>query len=101
LQPKAIYIDPRLIERLEGRRVLLVDDVISTGGSVAAQMALMHKLGAKVVGIVTAMSESRIWVEKLAAIDAVYPALVRSVIQCPLFHKTEGGWMPDWHTTPD
>jgi adenine/guanine phosphoribosyltransferase-like PRPP-binding protein len=100
-QRKAIYIDPRLIERLEDRRVLLIDDVISTGGSAAAQMFLMRKLGAEVVGIITAMRETRRWIEKLAAIDAAYPALVRSVFQCPLFRRTEGGWMPDWQTTPD
>jgi adenine/guanine phosphoribosyltransferase-like PRPP-binding protein len=71
LQRKAVYIDPRLIERLEGKRVLLVDDVISTGGTVAAQLALMKKLGAEVVGVITAMRETRVWVETLAAIDAL------------------------------
>lgn len=101
LQRKAVYIDPRLIERLEGRRVLLVDDVISTGGSVAAQMALMRKLGAEVVGVVTAMRETRMWIDKLAAMDAAYPALVRSVIQCPLFRRTENGWIPDLQATYD
>jgi adenine/guanine phosphoribosyltransferase-like PRPP-binding protein len=101
LQRKAVYIDPRLIERLEGKRVLLVDDVISTGGTVAAQLALMKKLGAEVVGVITAMRETRVWVEKLATIDAAYPALVRSLIQCPLFRKSKIGWMPDCNTMPD
>jgi adenine/guanine phosphoribosyltransferase-like PRPP-binding protein len=101
VQPKTVYIDPRLIERLEGKRVLLVEDVISTGGTVAAELALMKKLGAHVVGVITAIRETRVWAEKLAGIDPAYPALVNSVIRCPLFRKSSAGWIPDWATLPD
>lgn len=34
----------------EGDRVLLVDDVIATGGTAAAAVSLLHKIGADVVG---------------------------------------------------
>jgi adenine/guanine phosphoribosyltransferase-like PRPP-binding protein len=101
VQPKTVYIDPRLIERLEGKRVLLVEDVISTGGTVSAELALMKKLGALVVGVVTAIRETRVWIDKLAAIDPAYPALVTSPIRCPLFRKSGPGWAPDWSTMPD
>src|ERR1700733_8603773 len=67
VQPKTVYIDPRLIERLEGKRVLLVEDVISTGGTVSAELALMKKLGAHVVGVITAIRETRVWADRLAA----------------------------------
>jgi adenine/guanine phosphoribosyltransferase-like PRPP-binding protein len=101
VQPKIVYIDPRMIERLEGRRVLLVEDVISTGGTIAAELALMKKLGAHVVGVVTAIRETRVWADKLAAIDPAYPALVTSPIRCPLFRRSPAGWVPDWTTLPD
>ncbi len=101
VQPKIVYIDPRLVERLEGKRVLLVEDVISTGGTVAAELALMKKLGAQVAGVITAIRETRVWIDKLGAIDPAYPALVTSPIRCPLFRKTVGGWVPDWTTLPD
>jgi len=100
VQPKTVYIDPRLIERLEGRRVLLVEDVISTGGTVAAELALMKKLGADVVGVVTAIRETRVWIDKLAAIDPAYPGLVHSPICCPLFRRSGSGWAPDPSTLP-
>jgi adenine/guanine phosphoribosyltransferase-like PRPP-binding protein len=100
VQPKTVYIDPRLIERLEGKRVLLVEDVISTGGTVAAELALMKKIGAHVVGVVTAIRETRVWIDKLAAIDPAYPALVTSPICCPLFRRSGAGWVPDWTTMP-
>lgn len=101
VQPKTVYIDPRLIERLEGKRVLLVEDVISTGGTVSAELALMKKLGAHVVGVVTAIRETRVWIDKLRAIDPAYPALVNSPIRCPLFRQKGAGWDPDWSTMPD
>jgi adenine/guanine phosphoribosyltransferase-like PRPP-binding protein len=101
VQPKIVYIDPRLIERLEGKRVLLVEDVISTGGTIAAELALMKKIGANVVGVVTAIRETRVWADRLAAIEPAYPALVLSPIRCPLFRKSESGWVPDWSTMPD
>jgi adenine/guanine phosphoribosyltransferase-like PRPP-binding protein len=100
VQPKTVYIDPRLVERLEGRRVLLVEDVISTGGTVSAELALMEKLGAHVVGVVTAIRETRVWMDKLAAIDPAYPSLVTSPICCPLFRQAGDGWAPDWATLP-
>jgi adenine/guanine phosphoribosyltransferase-like PRPP-binding protein len=100
IQPKTVYIDPRLLYRLEGRRVLLVEDVISTGGTVAAELALMKRIGAEVVGVVTAIRETRVWIDKLSAIDASFPQLVTSPICCPLFRKTADGWVPDPSTLP-
>jgi adenine/guanine phosphoribosyltransferase-like PRPP-binding protein len=101
VQAKTVFIDPRLLERLEGKRVLLVEDVISTGGTIAAELALMKKLGADVVGVVTAIRETRAWMEKLSAIDPAYPSLVTSPICCPLFRRFETGWVPDWTTLPE
>ena len=101
VQPKTVYIDPRLLERLEGKRVLLVEDVISTGGTVAAELALMEKIGAHVIGVVTAIRETRVWIDKLSAIDPAYRALVTSPICCPLFRKSGDGWIPDASTMPD
>jgi adenine/guanine phosphoribosyltransferase-like PRPP-binding protein len=101
VQPKTVYLDPRLIERLEGKRVLLVEDVISTGGTVVAELALMKKLGAHVVGVVTAIRETRVWIDRLGSADPSYPGLVRSPIRCPLFRKSTAGWVPDCSTLPD
>ena len=100
-QVKQVYIDPRIVNRLRGRRVVLVEDVISTGTTIAAQIKLMSMLQAEVVGIVTAMQETRAWIERLARIDPRYPKLVRSCIRCPLFQRAADGWVPDWSTLPD
>ena len=99
-QSKLVYIDPRIVNRLRGRRVVLVEDVISTGATLAAQIALMSKLQADIVGIVTAIQETRAWIERLGGIDPRYPKLVHSCIRCPLFRRTPQGWVPDWTTLP-
>jgi adenine/guanine phosphoribosyltransferase-like PRPP-binding protein len=99
-QPKQVFIDPRIVDRLRGRRTVLVEDVISTGTTIAAQLTLMSKLQAKVVGIVTAMQETCAWIERLGSINPRYPKLVRSCIRCPLFRRVRGGWAPDWTTLP-
>jgi adenine/guanine phosphoribosyltransferase-like PRPP-binding protein len=99
-QSKQVYIDPRIIDRLRGQRVVLVEDVISSGATIAAQLTLMSQLQAEVVGIVTAMQETRAWIERLGNIDPRYPKLVRSCIRCPLFQRVQGGWAPDWSTLP-
>ncbi|CCB63890.1 MULTISPECIES: phosphoribosyltransferase [unclassified Hyphomicrobium] len=100
LKPKTVFIDPRLLERLEGKRVLLVEDVISTGGTVSAELELMKKIGANIVGVVTAIKETRVWERTLGDIDPAYRALVHAPIKCPLFRKTPEGWVPDMLTMP-
>jgi len=100
-KPKQVFIDPRLLERLAGKRVLLVEDVISTGGTLAGELRLMKRIGANVVGIVTAVKETNVWQKNLAALDSAYPALVHAPLAFPLFRKTPQGWMADAATAPD
>ena len=38
-QQKRLYIDPRMLPLLEGRRVALIDDVISSGASIVSGLA--------------------------------------------------------------
>jgi adenine/guanine phosphoribosyltransferase-like PRPP-binding protein len=98
---KKVYLDPRLLDRLAGRRVVVVEDVISTGTSILALLALLAKAGIQVQGIVTAMQESRIWMERLAAADPTYPQRVHSVLRSPLFKRFGAGWIPDPTTLAD
>ena len=45
-----LYLGDNDVEFLQGKRVLIVDDVVSTGESLAALEALMDKINANVVG---------------------------------------------------
>jgi len=52
---KRLYLDPRMVPLLAGRRVLVVDDVLSSGASLAAVLALLELAGVAPVAGVFAM----------------------------------------------
>ncbi len=84
---RRMWLDPRLLPRLQGRRVLLVDDVISTGSSAQAGLALLRAAGVAPVGLAVAMIQGGVW-------RAAWPAEVPVVaaFSTPRFRRVAGGW---------
>lgn len=64
---KTLYIDPRMLPLLRGKRVAVVDDVISSGQSMGAVLRLLAKAEIEPVAIGCAMLQGRHWEEPLAA----------------------------------
>jgi adenine/guanine phosphoribosyltransferase-like PRPP-binding protein len=93
-QEKRVYLDARMVGRLTGKRVLLVDDVISTGTSAIAAMRVLGKVDAPVVGMVFAMLQTERWRERLAEADAAWSGLVNGVFRTPQFERGADGWWP-------
>jgi len=91
---KRVYVDPNALPRLEGKRVVLVDDAISTGGTMVSVLTLLARLGCVPERIVVAMRQGTAWRETLAAVDPAMPGRVRSAFASPLFTRVENGWMP-------
>jgi adenine/guanine phosphoribosyltransferase-like PRPP-binding protein len=86
-----LLLDRRRIGLVSGRRIALVDDVISTGGSISAALQLLDKAGAEVVAIGALLTEGDGW--KAALGDRA--TLVRSLGTIPVFTPApEGGWLP-------
>jgi adenine phosphoribosyltransferase len=56
-KPQTLYIDEEDAAYMKGRRVLIVDDVISTGESVGAVEALIEKAGGTVAGRMAVLAE--------------------------------------------
>lgn len=52
-----LYLSKADCENLKGRRILIVDDVISTGESLAAMEELLHTIGGQVVGKACVLAE--------------------------------------------
>ncbi|MGI4955852.1 MAG: phosphoribosyltransferase, partial [Janthinobacterium lividum] len=77
---RRMWLDPRMLQRLAGRRVLLVDDVISTGQSALAGLALLRQAGIVPVGLAVAMIQTRRW-------TAIWPPElpVVAAFETPLF----------------
>jgi adenine/guanine phosphoribosyltransferase-like PRPP-binding protein len=86
-QKKVIYLDPRSLPLLEGRRVAVVDDVISSGASMAAVLQLLESAGISPIVIGAAMLQGSRWQDKLG------PFLGRIVapLASPRLEKTPAG----------
>ena len=70
-----LYLMNTDIERIKGRRVLLLDDVISTGGSMTALRNLAGKAGGRVIGQAAVLAEG----------DAVRREDIIFLAELPLF----------------
>ena len=73
---QTLYLDGYDAEYLRGKRVLIVDDVISTGGSLLSLENLVEQSGGKVVGKMAILAEGEaasrhdiIYLEKLPLFD--------------------------------
>jgi adenine phosphoribosyltransferase len=82
-----LLLDRWRVEAVAGRRVALVDDVISTGGSVAAALRLLRRVDATPVAVGALATEGGSWRAALGE-DA---GLVRTLGTLPLFTPLAGG----------
>lgn len=88
-----LLFDRARIGDVAGKRVAIVDDVISTGASTGAALRLLRRIDANVVAIGTLVTEASVWQTSLGD-DA---AMVQSLGAIPVFHPDEsGGLSEDW-----
>ena len=91
---KRLYLDPMLVERLAGKRALIVDDVINTGRSAAAAIELVRSAGAQVIGLCVVLIEGDAWKPVLEALAPDWPGRIRALGRIPLFQSSADGWIP-------
>ncbi|RVU14250.1 phosphoribosyltransferase [Methylobacterium oryzihabitans] len=91
---KRIFVDPNQLDLLRGRRIVVVDDAVSSGTTAAAVARLFGRLGLDVAAIVVAMRQTQRWRAPLAAVDPALPDRVRGVFDCPRLAATAEGWVP-------
>jgi len=87
-----LLFDRARIADVAGKRVAIVDDVVSTGASTGAALRLLRSVGADVVAIGTLVTEASLWKESLGE-DA---QLVVSLGSIPVFHPGGEGLIEDW-----
>lgn len=87
---KRIYLDPRMLPLLEGRRFVLVDDVVSTGASLASVLRLLGKAGLKPAAAIFAMLQGETW-RQLEGQVAIHGAIATPM----LARGSDGRWRPE------
>jgi adenine/guanine phosphoribosyltransferase-like PRPP-binding protein len=96
---KLLRLDPNMLPLLDRRRIVLVDDAISTGATAVAAVRLLRRIGVQVAGIVVAMKQTNRWQAEMATLSE--PPPVRAVFGCPLFRRGDDGWWPLAETQPE
>ena len=86
---KRVYLDPHLLPLIAGRRVVLVDDVVSSGSTAMAPWTLLESLGAEVLALGVAMRQGTRWA---AALGPGRAGKVVGVLESPLLRAVQGGW---------
>lgn len=86
---RRLWLDPRVLHRLAGKRVLLVDDVISSGTSARAGLALLALAEVRPVALAVAMIQGHRW--------QPFDAPVRTAFTTPLLRRTGGGGWVERH----
>jgi len=88
-----LLFDRARLDAVVGRRVALVDDVVSTGASIKAALALLRHVGSEPVAVGALVTEAAIWRATLGE-DA---ALVHALGAIPLFRQDrDGSYREDW-----
>jgi adenine/guanine phosphoribosyltransferase-like PRPP-binding protein len=87
---KRVYLDPHQLPLLQGKRVVLIDDAVSTGTTLLAAWELLESLGLNIVASGVAMRQGQRWVDKLGAERA---SRVVGVFDSPLLQAVPEGWV--------
>lgn len=75
--PQKLYLGKDDVEKIQGKRTLIVDDVISTGDSLTALHTLVERAGGKIVGQAAVLAEG----------DAAERTDITFLEKLPLFFK--------------
>jgi adenine/guanine phosphoribosyltransferase-like PRPP-binding protein len=88
-----LRLDPARVGAVAGQRVAVVDDVISTGASIKAALALLRRVGAEPVVVGSLVTEGSEWSAALGS-DA---GLVRTLGALPVFRPgLDGTLVEEW-----
>jgi adenine/guanine phosphoribosyltransferase-like PRPP-binding protein len=86
---KKVYLDPYQLPLVKGRRVVIVDDAVSSGSTIQATWDMLEKVGCEIQACGVVMKQGDKWKAVLGeerASKLVY------VLESPLLRMVENGW---------
>lgn len=86
---KRVYLDPHLLPLVHGKKVVIVDDAVSSGRTLKAVWDLLEGMGCTVEGVGVVMRQGAEWKGTLGEGRA---AMVVGVLESPLLRAMEEGW---------
>lgn len=91
---KLLYIDPNQLSLIAGKRVLVVDDAVSSGSTMVSGLKLLQRCGAEVAAIAVAMRQGTQWQTTLRHADG-RAVPVAAAFDCPRMERRNDGWWPE------
>jgi len=91
---KQLYLDPNQLPLIAGKRVVVIDDAVSSGSTLIAALKLLVRARADVTGIVVAMVQGEDWRGRLGGLGEEWPGKVAGVFYSPKLRRGADGWYP-------
>jgi adenine/guanine phosphoribosyltransferase-like PRPP-binding protein len=92
--PKLLFMDPNLLGELRRKRVLIVDDAVSTGQTIVSALELVIRCEAEIAGIAVAMRQGSKWKERMVDKDG-NPYSLAYAFDSPRMIWNGDGWIPE------
>ncbi|KAH9222684.1 phosphoribosyltransferase-like protein [Leptodontidium sp. 2 PMI_412] len=86
---KKLYLDPNQVSLIKGKRVMIIDDAVSSGKTLDASWDFLEVVGCEIVGCGVVMKQGSRW---QGALGEERAKKVCWVFECPLLRRVEAGW---------
>jgi len=86
---KKVYLDPHQLPLVKGKRIVIIDDAVSSGSTLKATWDLLEKIGCDIAACGVVMKQGSKWE------DVLGPKRVSKlvyVLESPLLQAINDGW---------
>lgn len=86
---KKVYLDPYQLPLVKGKRVVIIDDAVSSGSTLQATWDMLERIGCDIQACGVVMKQGDRWKSILGAGRA---SKMVYVLESPLLRAVEDGW---------
>jgi adenine/guanine phosphoribosyltransferase-like PRPP-binding protein len=86
---KKVYLDPYQLPLVKGKKVVIIDDAVSSGRTLQATWDMLERIGCDIQACGVVMKQGSKWMGVLGE-DRVSKLVY--VLESPLLRAVDGGW---------